>query len=106
VPIWALTGQHRFEEGANRSGTIPTGAAQALLVATIVTVTAIWLLARRRDDAPAGAPALAAVAALLVFAPVFSPQYVAWLVPWAGRAGGDGPPEATPAGGPGSGARR
>ena len=90
VPIWALTGQHRFEEGANRSGTIPTGAPQALLVATIVTVTAIWLLARRRDDAPAGVPALAAVAALLVFAPVFSPQYVAWLVPWAAVAGGDG----------------
>ena len=59
-------------------------------LATVVTVTAIWLLARRRDDEPAGAPALAAVAALLVFAPVFSPQYVAWLLPWAAVAGGDG----------------
>jgi hypothetical protein len=53
-----------------------------------VTVTAIWLLARRRDEEPSGLPALAAVAALLVFAPVFSPQYVAWLLPWAAVAGG------------------
>jgi hypothetical protein len=90
VPVWAFTGQHRFEEGANRSGTIPTGAPEALLVATVVTVTAIWLVARRRDEEPAGVPALAAVAALLVFAPVFSPQYVAWLLPWAAVAGGDG----------------
>jgi hypothetical protein len=90
VPVWAFTGQHRFEEGANRTGTIPTGAPEALLLATVVTVTAIWLLARRLDDEPAGAPALAAVAALLVFAPVFSPQYVAWLLPWAAVAGGDG----------------
>jgi hypothetical protein len=90
VPVWALTGQHRFEEGANRSGTIPAGASESLLVATVVTVTVIWLLARRRDDEPAGAPGLAAVAALLVFAPVFSPQYVAWLLPWAAVAGGDG----------------
>src|SRR4029078_6420642 len=86
VPVWAFTGQHRFEEGANRAGAIPTGAPEALLALTVVTVTTIWLLARRRDEQPAGAPALAAVAALLVFSPVFSPQYVAWLLPWAGRA--------------------
>jgi len=90
VPVWALTGQHRFEEGANRSGTIPAGAPEALLVLTALTVTAIWLLARHRDEEPAGAPALAAVAALLVCSPVFSPQYVAWLLPWAAVAGGDG----------------
>ncbi len=90
VPVWALTGQHRFEEGANRSGTIPRGAPEALLLATVATVTAVWLLARRRDEVPAGAPAMAAVAALLAFAPVFSPQYVAWLLPWAAVAGGDG----------------
>jgi hypothetical protein len=82
--------KHRFEEGANRSGSIPAGAPEALLLLTVVTVTAIWLLARRRDEEPAGAPALAAVAALLVFTPVFSPQYVAWLLPWAAVAGGDG----------------
>jgi hypothetical protein len=90
VPVWALTGEHRFEEGANRAGTIPTGIPAVLLLATATTVAAIWLVARRRDDAPAGAPAMAAVAALLVFAPVFSPQYVAWLLPWAAIAGGDG----------------
>jgi glycosyl transferase family 87 len=90
VPVWALTGQHRFEEGANRTGTIPAGVPGVLLLATIVTVAAIWLLAREVRDEPAGAPALAAVAALLVFAPVFSPQYVAWLLPWAAVAGGDG----------------
>ena len=90
VPVWALTGQHRFEEGANRSGTIPAWAPGALLLLTVATVVAIWLLARRRDDEPAGVPALAAVAALLVCSPVFSPQYVAWLLPWAAVAGGDG----------------
>ena len=31
VPVWAFTGQHRFEEGANRAGTIPPGAPEALL---------------------------------------------------------------------------
>jgi hypothetical protein len=87
VPVWAFTGQHQFENGANRSGTIPAGAPEALLLLTLVTVVAIWLLARRREEEPAGAPALAAVAALLVFSPVFSPQYVAWLLPWAAVAG-------------------
>jgi hypothetical protein len=90
VPVWAFTGSYRFEEGANRSGTIPAGAPEALLLAVVVTVTAIWLLARRRDQAPAGPPAMAAVAALLALAPVFSPQYVVWLLPWAAVAGGDG----------------
>ncbi|MEP6758355.1 MAG: glycosyltransferase 87 family protein, partial [Actinomycetota bacterium] len=82
VVLWALTGEHRFEAGANRTGAVPTGAGPALLVATLVTVVAIWLLARRRPLTPAGPPALAAVAALLLFAPVFSPQYVVWLVAW------------------------
>jgi hypothetical protein len=90
VLAWAFTGEHRFEEGANRAGTIPAGAPEVLLALTIVTVSSIWLLARHRDEQPAGAPALAAVAALLVFSPVFSPQYVAWLLPWAAVAGGDG----------------
>src|SRR3954453_11090096 len=90
VPVWAVTGSDRFENGANRSGTIPSGAPEALLLATAGAVTLIWLLARHRDEIPAGAPALAAVAALLVFSPVFSPQYVAWLLPWAAVAGGDG----------------
>lgn len=91
VVVWALTGEHRFEAGANRTGTVPTGAGPALLAATLVTVVVIWLLARRRPFTPAGAPALAAVAALLVFAPVFSPQYVVWLVGWGAIAGRDGP---------------
>ncbi len=90
VPVWALTGSYRFEEGANRSGTIPAGAPEALLLLTVVTVTVVWFLARGRDEVPAGVPTLAAVSALLVFAPVFSPQYVAWLLPWAAVAGGDG----------------
>ena len=91
VVMWALTGEHRFEAGANRTGTVPAGVGPALLAATLVTVVAIWLLARRRPFTPAGAPALAAVAALLVFAPVFSPQYVVWLVGWGAIAGRDGP---------------
>ena len=48
VVVWALTGEHRFEAGANRTGTVPVGAGPALLVAALVTVVAIWLLARRR----------------------------------------------------------
>ena len=91
VVVWALTGEHRFEAGANRTGTVPAGAGAALLAATLLTVVAIWLLARRRPFTPAGAPALAAVGALLVFAPVFSPQYVVWLVAWGAIAGRDGP---------------
>ena len=91
VVVWALTGEHRFEAGANRTGTVPAGAGPALLVATLITVVAIWLLARRRPFTPAGAPALAAVAALLVLAPVFSPQYAVWLVAWGAIAGRDGP---------------
>ncbi len=91
VVVWALTGEHRFEAGANRTGTVPAGAGPAFLAATLLTVVAIWLLARRRSFAPAGTPALAAVAALLVFAPVFSPQYVVWLVAWGAIAGRDGP---------------
>ncbi len=91
VVVWALTGEHRFEAGANRTGTVPAGAGPALLAATLLTVVAIWLLARRRPFTPAGPPALAAVAALLVFAPVFSPQYVVWLVAWGAIAGRDGP---------------
>lgn len=90
VVVWAVTGEHRFEAGANRTGTVPAGVGPALLAATLLAVVAIWLLARRRPLTPAGVPALAAVAALLVFAPVFSPQYVAWLLPWAAIAGRDG----------------
>jgi Glycosyltransferase family 87 len=85
---WAVTGGHRFEDGANRAGTVPAWAPATLLVLTLAAVAAVWLVARRRRQLPAGAPALAAVAALLMFAPVFSPQYVAWLLPWAAIAGG------------------
>lgn len=86
--VWARTGEYRFELGANRTGTIPGWAPAGLGLLTIALVIAVWLLARRRRQRPAGAPALAAVAALLVCAPVFSPQYVAWLLPWAAVAGG------------------
>lgn len=85
--VWALTGEHRLEAGANRTGSVPGWVPPVLLLATLATITAIWLLARRRHGEPAGAPALAAVASLLVFAPVFSPQYVSWLLPWAAIAG-------------------
>lgn len=85
--VWARTGQVRFESGANRAGTVPGWAPPALGLLTLSIVTAVWLLARRRRQRPASAPALAAVAALLVCAPVFSPQYVVWLLPWAAVAG-------------------
>ena len=85
---WAVTGRHRFENGANRAGAVPSWAPSALLVLTLAAVVAVWLVARRRRQRPAGAPALAAVAALLALAPVFSPQYAAWLLPWAAIAGG------------------
>jgi hypothetical protein len=88
VIVWARTGQVRFESGANRTGMVPSWGPAALTLLTMGLVTVIWLLARRRRQRPAGAPALAAVAALLVCAPIFSPQYVAWLLPWAAIAGG------------------
>jgi Glycosyltransferase family 87 len=86
--VWAATGRHRFEAGANRTGTVPAWAPTALGLLAVGLVTATWLLARRRRQRPAGAPALTAVAALLVCAPLFSPQYVVWLVPWAAIAAG------------------
>jgi glycosyl transferase family 87 len=86
--VWARTGEVRFESGANRTGLMPGWAPTALGLLTVALVTAVWLLAQRRRQLPAGAPALAAVAALLVCAPIFSPQYVAWLLPWAAIAGG------------------
>jgi hypothetical protein len=86
--VWAATGQHRFESGANRTGTVPGWAPTVLGLLAIGLVAATWLLGRRRRQRPAGAPALTAVAALLICAPVFSPQYVAWLLPWAAIAGG------------------
>jgi glycosyl transferase family 87 len=86
--VWARTGEHRFENGANRTGIVPEWAPPALALLTAALVVGVWVLARRRRQRPAGAPALAAVAALLVCAPVFSPQYVAWLLPWAAVAGG------------------
>jgi len=86
--VWARTGEVRFESGANRTGTVPGWAPVALGLLTVGLVTLAWLLARRRRQRPAGAPALTAVAVLLMCAPLFSPQYVAWLLPWAAIAGG------------------
>ena len=84
--VWPLTGEYRYEQGANRTGAVP-GWARAVMVALLVGgLAVVWWRARRASADPAGAPALVAVAVLLVLSPVLSPQYVAWLVPWAAIA--------------------
>lgn len=87
--VWPLTGEHRYEQGANRTGTIPPWARMALAVLLIGGLAAVWWRATRSPRDPFGAPALAAVAALMVLSPVLSPQYLAWLVPWAAIASVD-----------------
>jgi hypothetical protein len=88
VVVWALTDEHRFESGANRTGQVPPWAGLVMLVLLLVLLGGVWLRASRRTAEPAGAPALAAVAALLVVSPILSPQYVIWLLPWVAIAGG------------------
>jgi Glycosyltransferase family 87 len=84
--VWAITGQHRFEEGANRTGHVP-GWAHLLMAALLVaTVLAVWLRARHRDEDPSGAPALVVVAVLLLLSPLLSPQFASWLLPWGAVA--------------------
>ncbi|MGZ8631778.1 MAG: glycosyltransferase 87 family protein [Actinomycetota bacterium] len=90
VVVWALTDQHRFESGANRTGTVPGWAGLLMLLLLLALTTCIWLRARRLDSDPAGLAALAAVAGLLVLSPLLSPQYVSWLLPWAAIAGATG----------------
>jgi hypothetical protein len=84
--VWPLTGEYRYQQGANRTGEIPGWARAALAVLLVLGLAAVWWRARRTGVDPAGGPALAAVAVLLVLSPVFSPQYVAWLLPWAAVA--------------------
>jgi hypothetical protein len=93
VIVWAVTGEHRFESGANRTGVIPPWATVATAVAAVGLIAAVWWRARdvRAAGDIAGAPSLAAVASLLVIAPILSPQYVSWLLPWGAIAGEDGP---------------
>jgi hypothetical protein len=84
--VWPLTGEYRYEQGANRTGAMPPWARIALAVLLIAGLAAVWWRASRSTADPFGAPALAAVATLLVLSPVLSPQYLAWLVPWAAIA--------------------
>ena len=87
--VWALTGEYRFEAGANRTGAVPGWSKAVMLVILVAALLAIWWRARVRPVDPAGLPALAAVALLLVVAPVLSPQYLCWLLPWAAVGAAD-----------------
>ena len=87
VVVWALTDEHRFEAGANRTGIVPAWAGPVMLASLVAIFAIIWLRARGSRSEPAGPPALAAVAALLVVSPLLSPQYASWLLPWAAIAG-------------------
>jgi hypothetical protein len=84
--VWPLTGEYRYEQGANRTGEIPGWARICLAVLLVLGLAIVWWRGRHAQVDPAGGPALAAVATLLVLSPVFSPQYVAWLLPWAAIA--------------------
>lgn len=87
--VWAVTGEHRFEQGANRTGMVPGWAGLALWLILVAGLAAVWRRAKSATYEPAGAPALVAVALLLVTSPVLSPQYVAWLLPWGAVAAND-----------------
>ena len=89
--VWPLTGDHRYEQGANRTGAIPGWARVAMAVLLVLGLALVWWRAAHRTVDPAGVPALVAVAMLLVLSPVLSPQYVSWLVPWAAIASLDVP---------------
>ncbi len=90
VVVWAMTDEHRFEAGANRTGIVPAWAGPVMLASLVAIFVIIWLRARVSTSEPAGPPALAAVAALLVLSPLLSPQYASWLLPWAAIAGAGG----------------
>ena len=89
VVVWALTGEHRFESRAFRTGLVPGWAGVVMLASLLVIVTAIWWRASTRESDVAGRPALAAVATLLVLSPLLSPHFVIWLLPWIAIAGGE-----------------
>ena len=84
--VWAVTGRHRFEQGANRTGFMPVWSRIVLGLLLLLLLAAVWRKARRTSADLAGAPALAAVASLLVLSTVLSPQYITWLLPWAAIA--------------------
>ncbi len=87
VIVWALTGEHRFESGANRTGHIPDWASLFLLILLVSLLVLVWWKGSRGSSDLAGATSLAAVATLLVVSPLLSPQYVIWLLPWIAIAG-------------------
>jgi hypothetical protein len=89
--VWPIVGDYRFEQGANRTGSIPGWARVAQGVLLVAGLAAVWWRTRHGSVDPAGVPALVAVAILLVLSPVFSPQYVAWLLPWAAIASREAP---------------
>ena len=76
-------GPIRIEAGAIRVGQTSRLDLLGLRAMTVLLVTLVWVLGRRRRIDPAGGPALASVAILLLLSPVASPQYVVWLLPWA-----------------------
>lgn len=84
--VWAATGEQRFEQGAARTGSIPSWFAVATVLLLLTGLGAIWRRAAIRGLEPAGAPALAAVAMLLVTSSLLSPGYMAWLLPWGAIA--------------------
>lgn len=81
-----MTGEHRFEQGANRTGVIPGAYMVALALILLMGLATVWWGARMRSSEPAGGPALTAVAVLLLASPVLSPGYLAWLLPWGAIA--------------------
>ena len=81
------------EAGAWRTGVMPLGSRQLLMILSLTTIVAAWWWARKavdgRDLTPAartrivfGLAPSACVLGLLVFAPIISPQYILWLLPW------------------------
>lgn len=87
VIVWALTGDHRFESGANRTGHIPGWASLFLLLLLVALLLLVWWKGARGSSDLAGATSLTALATLLVLSPLLSPQYVIWLLPWIAIAG-------------------
>lgn len=91
VVVWMLTGEHRMELDANRTGMIPAWWGPVALLVLVGLLALVWSKASRRAADPAGMSAVAAISVLLLMSPVLSPQYIAWLVPWAAIAGDESP---------------
>jgi len=82
-------GRANVEQGAWRTGTMPTWSRPVLTVVSFGFVALSWWWAERRRREGAGeltvyalAP-YACVLSLLIFAPIISPQYLLWLLPFA-----------------------